>query len=180
MDWPRLQELKSATTCSDRTNPARKKFLGGPRMRWKDVIKKKDVKKMGDISNRKNLALDRERNLFARRDGLKGLINLRKKKKKISSSIAHLFVIQFSGQGEGSCVWIDIEHIIGPVADHRVRNHTIGALVFVRSQNVTDLRAPGRRFAYVQREHALDERRRVVVGVQNLRKTSVKYAKSVG
>lgn len=76
-------------------------------------------------------------------------------------------------------MWIDIEHVVGPVADHRVRNHAIGAFVFVHGQNVTDLRASGRRFAYIQREHALGERRCVVVGVQNLRKTSVKYAKSI-
>jgi hypothetical protein len=36
-----------------------KRPLGRPRMRWKDIIKK-DVEQLGDVSNWRNLALDRE------------------------------------------------------------------------------------------------------------------------
>lgn len=80
----------------------------------------------------------------------------------------YLLVIQFSGQGESSGVRVDVEHVIGPIAYHRVRDHAVDALVLVRGQYVADFHAPRRGLANVQRIHAFRERRRVVVGVENL------------
>lgn len=86
-----------------------------------------------------------------------------------------LLVIQFSGQRESSRVRVHVEHVVGPVAYHRVRDHPVHALVLVHGRYVADFRASGRGLTHVQRVHVFRERRRVVVGVQylNARKACV-------
>lgn len=69
----------------------------------------------------------------------------------------YLLVIQFSGQRKSSRVRIHVEYVVGPVADHRIRDDTVHALVLVHGQYVADFRTSGRSFAHVERIHALCE-----------------------
>lgn len=58
-------------------------------------------------------------------------------------------MIQFSGQGESSRVRVNVEHVVGPIADNRIRDNAVDALVLVYGRDVTNFSTPRPGLAHV-------------------------------
>lgn len=83
-------------------------------------------------------------------------------------TVAYLLVIKTGRQREHASLRIQREHVVRPVADHRVGELGIRAQIRVRSLDLADPGSSGRIFRDVERVGVLRKRGRIVVRVGHL------------
>jgi hypothetical protein len=89
----------------------------------------------------------------------------------VNPIITYLFVIQAAGESEHPCLGVEREDVVGPVADHRVGQVGVGVQVGIGGLDLTHSGTTRGVLRDVEGIGALQERRRVVVGICDLKRT---------
>lgn len=87
--------------------------------------------------------------------------------------ITHLFIIQSCRQCENAGLGIQREDVVGPIGNHCVCEHRIGAEVAIRRGNESYLISAWRVLGNVERVSGLAKRGRIVVGISDLERKTV-------
>lgn len=91
----------------------------------------------------------------------------------LHENFSYLFVVQPSGEREDAGLGIQREHVVGPIADHGVRQLGIRSQIGIRRTHLTNPGSAQRVLRHVERIRTFGKNRRVVVGVGHLKQKKI-------